>query len=212
MNNGIEKITGRIIDEAETQARKNIDEANTRAAEILQGYEKEAEKITEKYRAEGEKEYAAILEREKSGAELRDRSAVLLAKASLIDKAFELALERIRSFDADKYYSFLENRLKEVISSAQREKEAHASSGDEYESYDTYILTMNSSDREKFGERLVKSAAPENEKLLLDEKTADIAGGFILKYASIETNCSLEITMSRARDTMEKDVCKILFG
>ena len=90
--------------------------------------------------------------------------------------------------------------------------------GEEIEKYE---LLLCKSDRDKYAEPLIEAirrsvigkVSPEIiEKLVISKDIANIDGGVILRYGSIESNCSLALLFERTRASLEGQVSKLLFS
>lgn len=198
--NGIEKLTGRIYEEAEKEA-----------STIIGAAEKEANDITAKIEATALEEYEVIVKKGKLAAEQREerlassakleaKKLVLESKQAMVSKAFELALEKLKNLDDDKYISFLSNLTVEASRSGNEQ------------------ILLSENDRTKYGTEVVNSAnkkLAENGKVAnisLSDESAKIEGGLILKENNIEMNCSFEMLLKLKRDELATEVSKVLFN
>lgn len=198
--NGIEKLTGRIYEEAEKEA-----------STIIGAAEKEAHDITAKFEATALEEYEIIVKKGKLAAEQREerlassakleaKKLVLESKQAMVSKAFELALEKLKNLDDDKYISFLSNLTVEASRSGNEQ------------------ILLSENDRTKYGTEVVNSAnkkLAENGKVAnisLSDESAKIEGGLILKENNIEMNCSFEMLLKLKRDELATEVSKVLFN
>ena len=222
--NGIEKITEKIITEARAKAASITDAAREKALAVSKSY---ADKAAEVRRAADEAavaEATAIATRAKATLETVQRSALLSEQADIIDGVFAEAYNSIRGLDDEKYVAFLaaltSAALSEMIATAEKNLELYGpdEDGEEVESYE---LLLSRSDREKYGETLIeairhlvigKVPAEVIEKLTVSKEDASIDGGVILRYGSIESNCSLSLLFERVRASLEGQVSKLLFS
>ena len=93
--NGIEKITQRIDQDAQSEIDKILGDARAQAAEILARYEAQAQKESEDIVARGEKNAAERQDRLASVAQMEAKKLTLATKQEMLDKAFDLALDRL---------------------------------------------------------------------------------------------------------------------
>ncbi|MCR4771113.1 MAG: V-type ATP synthase subunit E [Oscillospiraceae bacterium] len=192
--NGIDKITARVIAEAEAEAEALQAEANKIAGEIIRDADARAQELTDRIVDRGRGEAGRLGELAVSSAETDARKAMLSMKQDLVSEAFGLALKKLRSLDDDKYISLL-------ASLAAGAKETG-----------TEEIILNESDRERFGEAV---AAEANRlcsgSLTLSRQTRPIVGGLILSQGNIEVNCALDTLLSLRRNELAGAAAGLLF-
>lgn len=198
--NGIEKLTGRIYEEAEKEASAIIGAAEKEAADITAKFEATASEEYEILEKKGKLAAEQREERLASSAKLEAKKLVLEAKQEMVSKAFELALEKLKNLDDDKYVDFLSNLAVEARRSGNEQ------------------ILLSENDRNKYGTQVVASA---NKKLQDNGKTANISlsdeaakieGGLLLKENNIEMNCSFEMLLRLKKDELATEVSKVLFN
>ncbi len=195
-NSGADALIGRILADAQAEADTALADAD-----------KEAERIAliakdECFRTENETELRtkrlndAAQEKSRTNAALDSRKYALKVKRALIDEAFALAAERMeQKSDAErsaliKALLIREAEGGEMIIPAVRD-EANAKS---------VLAEVNAA--------LAQSGrAP----LTIAPADADITGGFILKAAGYEKNCSFAAVLREVRAAEESAVAGILF-
>lgn len=197
---GIEKITGRILADAQAEIDKTLGAAETEAASIRARFEAQAQRETEEILRRG-RERAAERERNLAGtAQLEARKDTLAAKQAVLDRAFTLAQEQLGSLPRAEYTAFLSTL-------AARSSYSGAES-----------VVLSPEDREALGEAVVASA---NERLALEgrpagltlaEDTRPTGGGLILREGNIETNCTFETLLRLIRNEISVEVAAVLFG
>lgn len=196
---GVDKIKGRILEEAQEQAKANIERANAEAAEILKSAEKEAGERKIKTLEKAKSEAAEAKKRLVAIAGLEARKEKLKVKQEVMEEVFTKALDRLCSLQDDIYRQTLADMIVKV---------AHGGSGE---------IILSQKDKSKVGSALIKDV---NERLsgngaqsgvTLSEKTADIRGGFIFKSGDVEINNSFEAILRMKRDELEGEVMKQLF-
>lgn len=219
---GLDKITDKILAEAEADARALMEQAEEKSREILGQYRESAEQIREKLSAQAQREGENIISRAKSAAAMEKRNILLTARAELIDRAFQEAYQSLCSLPEEQYVSFLVKLLTgALLGRLEEEKNHRALYGEEdLEPVEQYEVLLNARDRAAYGVRLLegvrravvgKVGADELEKLVLSECTVKIDGGVILKCGDVESNCSLEMIFAGYRDRLEGEVSRMLF-
>ena len=219
---GLEKITAKIISDAENDAKKTVDAAVSEGQRIEREFSERAARARDDMVSYAESEASNRIARIKSAMALEQRNVVLAAKSELIDEAFALAKKDIAEMDGKKYIELISDILSSVMLGQSKAVEAELRDyGDaELEAVDKYEVIFNESDREKYGAAIVDAAKinitghngkPYADKLVLSEKTADIDGGFILSYGDVSVNCSVSMLLANLRSSCEGIVYKTLF-
>ena len=219
---GLEKITAKIISDAENDAKKTVDAAVSEGQRIEREFSERAARARDDMVSYAESEASNRIARIKSAMALEQRNVVLAAKSELIDEAFALAKKDISEMSGKKYIDFVSEILSSVMLGQGKAVEAELRDyGDaELEAVDKYEVIFNESDREKYGATIVDAAKinitghngkPYADKLVLSEKTADIDGGFILSYGDVSVNCSVSMLLANLRSSCEGIVYKTLF-
>ena len=226
--NGIEKITARIDEETQAQIDRLLADAREQAAQIAARYQAQADAERASLAAKNEKAAAEREERLVSVAQMESRKIILAAKQEMVEKAYDLALEKLCAMPEEQYVSVLAALLVEASSTGQEE------------------AIFSPEDREKVGraavkranELLAKQSAPELPKELTDSKvgavitkvatsvsamaqgtamltvsqeTRPIRGGFILKDGNIEVNCTFDTLVRLQKAETAGAVAKHLF-
>lgn len=218
---GLEKVTGKIIADAEADARVILERADSECAEIARRYEAETEAELERMREQNDRECQALIIRAKSSAAMAKRNAILEARAAILDEAYATAAKQIKSMSGEQYLDLLQRMLRSSLKrQLEGEEESMRLYGEDVAPA-LYEVVLNSRDRENYGERLLtafreglgsKLPATALRKLCLAPDTAPIDGGLILRCGSVETNCSLAMLMAENRRETEVKVSRILFG
>ena len=165
-------------------------------------------------------------ERLVSAAQMEARKTLLTAKQEMVERAYQRALEKLRSLPQEQYVELLAALLVRASSTGREE------------------VVFSPEDREGAGkaavaranELLAKEAAPElplgdgvvanllnkvaagvsafaqgTAMLAVSEETRDISGGFILKDGRIEVNCTFDALVRAEREQTAGEVAKLLF-
>lgn len=192
--NGIDKITARIIAEAEAEAASAKAEAERAAGEIKRRADTKAETLRSGLVDEGRAEAERITALAISSAETEAKKSLLSMKQALVGEAFELALKKLCSLDAEKYISLL------------------ASLAAEARELGTEEIILNESDRERFGQAVADQANRIcGASMTLSEQSRPIVGGLILSQGKIEVNCALDTLLSLRRNELSAEAAKLLF-
>ena len=221
--NGIEKITARI--EADTQAEidRILGEARGKADEIREKYRARAEAEAASQSARNKKSACEREERLVSVAQMEARKVILSAKQEMVEKAYDLALEKLIGMPEEEYEKVLTALMVRASSSGREE------------------VIFSAKDRERAGKAAVKHAneilargsgpeLPEGKSgavpgkaagvsamshgtamLTVSEETRNISGGFILKEGNIEVNCTFETLVRLQKAETSGAVARQLF-
>ena len=218
---GLEKVTGKIIADAEADARVILERAEAECEAIKAKYAAATEAEVEKLTDECDRECQALIIRARSSAAMAKRNAVLEARAKLIDDAYATAEKQIRSMSGEQYLDLLQKMLRSALKSQlEGEEESMRLYGEDI-SPAVYEVVLNSRDRETYGEKLLEAyragygarlSPVVLAKLRLAPDTAPIDGGLVLRCGPVETNCSLSMLMAANRRETEARVSRILFG
>lgn len=226
--NGIEKITQRIDQDAQGEIDQILADARAQAADITARYEVQAQKEAQDIVARGEKNAAEREERLASVAQMEAKKLTLAAKQEMLEKAFDLALDRLVSLPDDEYVALLADlAVKAAVTGREQ-------------------LIFSQKDRTRVGkqvvaaanEKLAKMVAPELPEALteskagaildkvvagasailagtgmltLSEQTRPMRGGFILSDGDVEVNCAFETLVRLQRGEISGEVAKVLF-
>ena len=198
--NGIEKISARILADAETEAAAIRAQAEEKAAQIRAEYDRRIANEQQRLAAEAQTEAAKQLERDQGAARMAARRQVLEKKQVLVDAAFRQAEQQLLSLPEADYIRLC----------AQLAARASVSGSEE--------LIFSAEDREKVGlavteqanALLAKDGKPA--KLTLSTDARPMRGGVVLKDGLIETNCSLGTMVDGLRPELSGKVAARLFG
>ncbi|ABY93627.1 V-type ATP synthase subunit E family protein [Thermoanaerobacter brockii subsp. lactiethylicus] len=196
---GIAKIKEKIFEEATEQKNRIIEKAKKEAAEILEKARKQAVQLE----AEAEKKAKKVAREEKrkilSIAELEERKRYLEAKQALINEAFVSAEKKLLNLESEKYRDLVYRMI--LAAAVDGNEEIIVSEADK-EKITPELL-------ERVNEALKKQGKAGNIRFS-GEKRA-IKGGFILKSATVEINCTFDYLLKVQREELETEVARILF-
>lgn len=197
---GVEKITERILAEANEAANTAKSEAEAKAKEILEEFEGKARQTYEQMVATGRTEAAAAAERKVRTAKLQAKKDILGTKQEFINKAYTIAQESILAMPEDEYVDLLARKACEA-----------SISGEE-------AVILNEDDKSVLGQKVVDAAnallasAGKKASLTLSDETAKMIGGLFLKQNDVSVNCSIDSIIGTFREDLDVKVAKVLFG
>ncbi len=216
--NSSEKIIGRIISVAQSEADEILSAAQKEADGITEEYKKKAAQIAASAEAELSADTENARARIKTSAEKLARNIMLDAKSAKIDEAFEKARIRLISIPDEDYEKMLSIMLVSTVKT-QIESEKRALEQDtdgELAACETYEVLLAAKDKSRVGASMIKEAADiaksAGKRLSVSSGDANIDGGFILRAGDIEINCSIGLILSQLRNDLEGDVYRILFS
>lgn len=194
--NGIDRITGRIDQDAQKEIDEITAQARAQADEITRSFQAQAARESQEIVDRGRRNADERVERLASVAQLEARKMELAAKQEMLDQAFAQALEQLVNLPEGEYVSLLANL---AVKASSNGREA---------------VILSKKDRTRYGKQVVTQA---NERLkdghlTLSEQTRNIKGGLILADGDVEVNCTFETLVRLQRGTLEREVAKVLFG
>lgn len=196
---GIEKITSRIIADAEAECAAVKKESDERVAAIREENERRAQEEYLRLVREGVKDTEQRVQRLDRTARLEAKKSILNMKQETVSRAFELAKGKIAELPERDYVAFLAREASEAAVSGQEE------------------VIFCERDRKSVGAKAVKAA---NEllaakgmpgMLTLSDTTREFSGGLMLKQGDIEVNCTVDTLLDLARGELAARVAEVLF-
>jgi V/A-type H+-transporting ATPase subunit E len=218
---GLEKITSRILADANAQAQAILDEAAEKSRVMRAQNLADAQVAQDRLIADAEREGEALVVRAKSSAAMTRRNVELSAKSEMIDRAFARAMQEIYEMDRTEYAALLVSLLCKTLN-AQRESERESLrlyGEDIAPAY--YELMLNARDGGDVAGLImdgVRDAAVSGKipadmltKVQLCAVPVDIDGGLVLRCGDIETNCSFSMMLASLRPALEPRIQQILY-
>lgn len=198
--NGIDKITARLLSEAQSEADAIVAQAEAKCAVIREEYLKKAEALHTSLSQQGEKALQSDDERRESSLAMLEKKEMLSAKQEMVSAAFDRAMEKLSHLPQNDYIGFL---------AAQAAGAAENGTGE---------IVLNNHDRDAIGakvalaanELLQKSGKPAS--LTLSVESREMVAGLILKTGDIEVNCTVETLLALCREKMAAPVAEMLFS
>ena len=220
--NGLNKITDKILSEAQAKADKILADAQAECDRINAEYAERAEKIRSEISGEAEKGGMEYVARIRSTAATNKRNLLLQTKSDLIDGVFAGVLEQTRNLELQKYneilIGLLSAALLEQIDSEETSRNLYGE--EDALAPEVYEVVFNQRDRDRSGKAVIegvqkhlsgKVSAEKLARLTLANQTVNIDGGLVLRCGNVESNCSLSILFAQLRESLESEVARTLF-
>ena len=186
--NRADKLIGRILGEAEADAKAARDKAAESCRAVMADCDKKIAERAEIAAASRDTAVKGVLDGARTRAELDGRKETLSVRRRILDEAFAAATKELNALSGPRREAILLSLLK---------KEAAA--GD--------VVEPAKQDRE-----LIARLLPQvPQTLTLSEKDAPCEGGFLLQGGSYEKDCSLDALMAELRLNEETNAARILF-
>ena len=193
-NSGADALIGRILADAQAEADTALADADKEAERIALIAKDECFRMENETELKTKRLNDAAQEKSRTNAALDSRKYALKVKRALIDEAFALAAERM-----------------EQKSDAERSALIKALLIREAEGGETIIPAARDEANVKSVLAEVNAALAQSNRAPLTIAPADITGGFILKAAGYEKNCSFAAVLREVRAAEESAVAGILF-
>ena len=195
----INKLTNKIIEDANATASRLIAEAKAKETEVVSGKVAEAEVEKKMIISKAESEAKIKAERIVSNAHLQVRNMRLTSKGEALDKVFSTAAEKLIQLPSDKVSSFIKNSILSL-----------EVKGDE----EIVVGENNTAVTPEFISELNKELNAKGKigNLKLSSVKRNIGGGFILIKSGVEINFTFEALIKVLRDELEAEVASTLFS
>ena len=196
---GIDKITSRILADAEAECAAIRKESDERIAAVKAEAEKKAQDEYWRLVREGVKDTEQRVQRMDRTARLEAKKSVLNMKQEAVSRAFDLAREKIAELPERDYVGFLARMAGEAAVTGQEE------------------VVLNARDAAAVGVKAVKAANELLAKrnlpgmLTLSAETREMSGGLVLKQGDIEVNCTVDTLLDLSRGELAARVAEVLF-
>lgn len=182
-----EKIIKTILDDAQRIAVSTRNEGNIKAQEIISRAEADVSQTKQKNYQETEKVREDIVRQSISLANLDVRKLMLAAKRTVIDKAFDAAVDKILSLPKKDYLTLISSMLK------------NADDGD-------VVFTSKNDANKITADYIADQSKLLKKKITLSKTFVDIEGGIILSNDNYDKNFSLDVLLSSLRSEIETKV------
>lgn len=193
-----EQVVEKILQQARQEADKIVADAQAkRDAQVKQWHDELArfqQQTEQMAQAAAEDKRQRLL----AAARMENAKRLLAAKNELLDQLFERAKQQILQLPDDAYRTLMTKLMIKAVQSGDEE----------------VIIGKNET---RINDDLVKQVNRQlgpgfKGNLRLSTKRADIAGGFILSGGKVQVNASIDVLLSQAREALEIELAKKLFG
>lgn len=197
---GIERISQRLMADAEAEIAALKAETAEKREAILAEYRQKAQEVYENRMQEGTEACESRIQRIGSAAEAEARKSVLAFKQEMVTEVFTKAVKMITELPEDQYVSFLTSLVVRAANSGTEE------------------LVFNKKDAAAVGKKVASAAnALLKEKgkvggLTVSAETKEIPGGVIVRQGNIEVNCAVDTLVQMSRSELASQVAEILFA
>ena len=192
--NGIEKITARILADAQAEAEAVKAEAREKCSGIRSDYDKKAQDEYWRLARSGVAECEAKVQRLGRAAEMEAKKSILALKQDMVSAAFDQAAQQVCAMPREQYIAFLARLAAQASDTGEEE------------------ILVAGRDAE-LGEQVAAAANQlRGGKLHYDGNTLDMPGGVVLRQGNIEINCSVETLVNQYRYELASQVAEVLFG
>lgn len=194
--NGIEKITQRIETDTQAEIDRILGDARAEANGIADRYQAQADNEAAELAVKNKKAAAEREERLVSTAQMEARKVGLTAKQEMVEKAYDLALEKLCSMPDEQYVKAVADLLVQAAPNGRG------------------AVIFAPAEKERIGEAAVRAANErlDGGKLTLTEETRPLKGGFILSDGKVEVNCSFDTLVRLQKTETAGEVAKRLFS
>ncbi len=196
----LDNLTSRIIDDAEVRKNEILKEANTKAQEIIDSQRERANEKSSSILRKAEKEGQQNLERIISKAQLELRNEKLRTKQLIIDKAFNMAVEKLEAMEPQDFEAFMKRILLNL----------EIAGDEEVIICESYKDKLSKSFLEEVNKALVDSN--KEGKLRFCKQEQLLESGFKLRKNGVEINYTFKELVNSLRYEMEYFVGNILFA
>lgn len=190
----IEKITSKIVGDAEEKKQAVLAEAKEKADEIVAAARTEADAYVAAEAARGEAAKATLISRHKSVADIDCRKLTLAKKQELLEDCFEQAVTALGQLPEDEYVHFL-------VGLGKKTGETKGA------------LIFNPKDKEAVGAKVCAALtqAVDGGTFTLSDETRPIAGGFVLQVGNVYINNTVEALVAEYKEVMTGEAHSVLF-
>ena len=212
--NDISVILQKIEEDAKVQAAAIIDAAKESCLKIQADYDKEAHKQEQEILAAGKAAADAVLLRGASQSGIEERNLKLTTRRKAMDAAFEKSMERLCAMsDEKKVALYSQMALSSMAGHTQLILNATERASIGKAVCDLVNKKMLVGGVKTVVEAITNLELPEGKlmSLTLADEVGPFRGGMKLRCGNIETNCTFEVLLDRAKEELEPEVARILF-
>ena len=190
----IEKITSKIISDAEAEAAKITEASKAECDKVIEEAKAKAAVLISDAEENGIADKEKLIARRSSVADIDGRKLILHEKQKYIAECFDKTAEKLVSMEKKEYIEFLVSIVKNT---GETEGE----------------LILSEKDSSEIGADLVAEVnkAIEGGAFTLSKETRKIKGGFILRNGSVFMNGTFEALIEDAKEKLIGEVAGQLF-
>jgi len=194
--------SAQVVEKILSEARAEADRILSEAKEKVAAEESSLKSTLADYRKESESLAAAAGEEKKSrmlaNGRMELRKEELFVRQGLLDEVFEKAGEQVIALSDEAYCKLMESLLLQAVETGNEE----------------VVVGKNESRLDRsFVKRVNRDLGPGFKgNLQFAQDRADISGGFILRRGKVQTNVSVEVLVSQARQELEMELAATLFS
>lgn len=196
----VEKIVEKILEDARAEAQAILKGAEREASRIVADGEVEGDRVRRSVLKEAREEAERRCQQVLAEARIKARQRVLAVRRRAVDRVFEEALRRLQGLPPRRYVEVLKRLILEAAETGR--EEIVLSREDRAQLPPSFLDELN--------EELRKQGKPG--ELRLSEDARSLGGGAVLRGSRVEINASFPVLIERARERLEIDVAKVLFG
>lgn len=189
INGNANKLAERILDDARADAERTLSEARSSADALKAAYEKQMLELSADFQKKRDDAVHSVLEGAKTRAFIDGRKTALAKKRAVIERAFELASQRLSELPDAERKAIIQNVLLR-----------------ETEGGETIVPAPD--DRAVVGQIVSELS---QKRLSLSAENAPFSHGCVVRGNGYEKDCSFSSILNEARGRHETDVAKLLF-
>ncbi|MBQ4650942.1 MAG: V-type ATP synthase subunit E [Firmicutes bacterium] len=190
----IEKITSKILAEAEDLKAQVLAEAKDKSDAVLAEAEAKAKQLIADSEARGLEEKAKVISRRKSVADIDSRKVILAKKQEIIAETFDKAVEAITAMEEVDYINLL---VKLGTGSGIKAGQ----------------LIFNEKEKAAIGQKVADAlnAAIDGGQFTVADETRNLRGGYMLKAGQTFINNTVEALVDENKSALTGEIVKMLF-
>lgn len=191
---GAEKITERIIADANKKAEEIIAKAKAEAQAIADEAASEVAARKSEGAKVGENEAQLLKSRIVASANMEAKKLLLKTKQDLLGEAFDTAQKQIADMGKDEFEKLMTSLMVSMIETGNE------------------TVIINEDDKKRLSDDFVANVnKAASAKIEMSDEKRDIPSGFILKRGDVEVNATFEALFRQKKDELSSEVVKILF-
>lgn len=195
----INKLTEKILEESKSKSKELLMQAEQEGTRILEKKIQEAKTLEEVIISKAKSEAASAKDRIISSAKMKIRNEKLEAKQRIIEKVFDMTLEKLSQMSVEQNIEFIKASIFQLDIPGEYNLILDEK-GKSYISAD-FINEINLELMEE-GKSL---------RLKLSDKIGNFNGGFLIEKDGIEINSSYEALTNSLKEELEYEITRILF-